>query len=332
MPWNAGPRRTRRAGRARRLWPPASGRLSFDEFLRFCQAATKDTDGDGRTDQWGYDADSWFSRMPPLIWASGGDMLEYTRGTSLALRPAWDRTETWRAIQWQAGHPVAGGPSSGRPTSSPATAWPPRPATRTRSGPPRSSPASACSTTAGAGSSPTTASRSARPSAGPRGAPPRPGRATRRWRWCPPSCAARSSRTARPAPPPGGRCAPAPARRATSATAPPSPTSSSSTPRRRSSATWGRPPRPTPSSWSPRRAARGAGARARTESEPPAGRVLYGWASELGPAINEELAPGYLGATAAGDAATTLNPRLQAIIDKGKAAGIDPEKPNITLG
>ena len=79
-------------------------------------------------------------------------------------------------------------------------------------------------------------------------------------------------------------------------------------------------------------AARDAGTRSLTKSEPPAGRVLYGWASEMVPAMNEEFAPVYLGTATAKDAVTKLNPRLQAIIDKGKGAGIDPEKPNIKLG
>jgi hypothetical protein len=50
------------------------------------------------------------------------------------------------------------------------------------------------------------------------------------------------------------------------------------------------------------------------------------------PAMNEEFKPVYEGTTTAKDAVTKLNPRLQAIIDKGKAIGIDPEKPTIKLG
>jgi hypothetical protein len=49
------------------------------------------------------------------------------------------------------------------------------------------------------------------------------------------------------------------------------------------------------------------------------------------PAMNEEFAPIYEGKATAKEAVTKLNPRLQAIIDKGKQNGIDPEKPNIKL-
>jgi ABC-type glycerol-3-phosphate transport system substrate-binding protein len=79
-------------------------------------------------------------------------------------------------------------------------------------------------------------------------------------------------------------------------------------------------------------AAREAGERNFTKSEPPAGRVLYGWASDMVPAMNEEFAPIYEGTATAKEAVTKLQPRLQAIIDKGKVLGIDPEKPNIKLG
>jgi ABC-type glycerol-3-phosphate transport system substrate-binding protein len=79
-------------------------------------------------------------------------------------------------------------------------------------------------------------------------------------------------------------------------------------------------------------AAREAGNRAFNKSEPPAGRVLFGWASEMVPAMNEEFAPVYEGKATAKEAVTRLQPRLTAIIEKGKVNGIDPEKPNIKLG
>ena len=47
--------------------------------------------------------------------------------------------------------------------------------------------------------------------------------------------------------------------------------------------------------------------------------------------MNEEFAPVYLGTATAKEAVTKLTPRLQAIIDEGKAAGIDPERPSIRL-
>jgi ABC-type glycerol-3-phosphate transport system substrate-binding protein len=76
-------------------------------------------------------------------------------------------------------------------------------------------------------------------------------------------------------------------------------------------------------------AARDAGNRPFYKSEVLA---LYGWASEMVPAMNEEFKPLYEGQATAREAVTRLQPRLQATIDKGKAAGFDPEQPNIKLG
>ncbi len=88
--------------RASGIEPPKDGRMTFDDFVRFCKAATRDTTGTGRTDQWGYAADNWFSRMPPLIWANGGDMFQYNTAYNLLTKPTWDLGPTWEAIQWQA--------------------------------------------------------------------------------------------------------------------------------------------------------------------------------------------------------------------------------------
>jgi ABC-type glycerol-3-phosphate transport system substrate-binding protein len=76
-------------------------------------------------------------------------------------------------------------------------------------------------------------------------------------------------------------------------------------------------------------AARDAGNRPFYKSEV---RALYGWATDMVPAMNEEFAPLYEGKTTAKDAVTRLQPRLQAAIDKGKSNGMDPEKPTIKLG
>jgi multiple sugar transport system substrate-binding protein len=297
--------------------PPANGRMTFDGFLRFCQTVTKDTDGDGRIDQWGYDADSWFSRMPPLIWSSGGDMFEYTRGTNLVVRPTWDKAETWQAIQWQADfvtrHRVA--PSPGDPDAVRAASfvagkrlfdygggwklsdfrkqvgatfrWAALRAPTPRAGDPPMEmvPAFLRGSILKDSKVRDAAWRALRYISGPEGNVGYRAYVTDELVFDTPEEVRRYVEQS-----------------------------------------------PEANTQILVDAARDAGARALTKSEPPAGRVLYGWASEMVPAMNEELAPVYLGTTIAKDAVTKLNPRLQAIIDKGKAAGIDPEKPNITLG
>ena len=54
---------------------------SWDELQEASQALTKDTNGDGRIDQWGFIADGW---PPPqmFIWQAGGDIVGGELGTS----------------------------------------------------------------------------------------------------------------------------------------------------------------------------------------------------------------------------------------------------------
>jgi multiple sugar transport system substrate-binding protein len=299
------------------ITPPANGRMTFDDFLRFCQSVTKDTDGDGRVDQWGYDADGWFSRVPPLIWSNGGDMFEYTKGTNLVLRPTWDRTETWQAIQWQADlvsrHRVA--PSPGDPDAVKAASfvagkrlfdygggwklsdfrkqagttfrWAALRAPTPRVGdqPMEMVPAFLRGSVLKDSKVRDAAWRALRYISGPEGNVGYRAYVTDELIFDTPEEIKRYVEQS-----------------------------------------------PEANTQILVDAARDAGNRGLTKSEPPAGRVLYGWASDMVPAMNEEFAPVYLGTATAKDAVTKLNPRLQAIIDKGKAAGIDPEKPNIKLG
>jgi multiple sugar transport system substrate-binding protein len=299
------------------ITPPANGRLTFDDFVRFCQAVTKDADGDGRTDQWGYDADSWFSRMPPLIWSNGGDMFEYTKGTNLVLKPTWDRAETWQAIQWQADlvtrHRVA--PSPGDPDAVRAASfvtgkrlfdygggwklsdfrkqvgttfrWAAlrAPTPRASDQPMEMVPAFLRGSVLKDSKVRDAAWRALRYISGPEGNVGYRAYVTDELIFDTPEEIKRYVEQS-----------------------------------------------PTANTQLLVDAAREAGTRGFTKSEPPAGRVLYGWASEMVPAMNEEFAPVYLGTTTAKEAVTKLTPRLQAIIDKGKAAGIDPERPNIRLG
>ena len=297
--------------------PPANGRMTFDDFLRFSQAVTKDTDGDGRIDQWGYDADNWFSRMPPLIWSNGGDMFEYTKSTNLVLKPTWDRTETWQAIQWQADlvtrHRVS--PSPGDPDAVKAATfvsgkrlfdygggwkiadfrkqvgsnfrWAALRAPTPKAGdaPMEMVPAFLRGSILKDSKVKDHAWRALRYISGPEGNVGYRTYVTDELIFDTPEEIKRYVEQS-----------------------------------------------PTANTQVLVDAARDAGNRALTKSEPPAGRVLFGWASDMVPAMNEEFAPVYLGTATAREAVTRLNPRLQAIIDRGKGQGIDPEKPNIKLG
>jgi multiple sugar transport system substrate-binding protein len=54
---------------------------TWDDFLRTCQALTRDTDGDGRTDVFGVNLVRWWVFWLPWVWGAGGDLLDptYTR-------------------------------------------------------------------------------------------------------------------------------------------------------------------------------------------------------------------------------------------------------------
>ncbi len=296
---------------------PKDGRMTFDDFVRFCKAVTKDTDGDGRVDQWGYDADNWFSRMPPLIWANGGDMFEYTKGTNLVVKPTWDRAETWQAIQWQADlitqHRVGPVPSdkaavqaasfvAGKRLFDYGGGWKisdfrkqigtnfrwaalRAPVKKAGDKPTEMVPAFLRGSILKDSKNRDAAWRALRYISGPEGNIGYRTYVTDELIFDTPEEIKRY-------------------------------VEQSSTANTQLLVD----------------AAREAGDRGFTKSEPPAGRVLYGWASDMVPAMNEEFAPVYEGTATAKEAVTKLNTRLQAIIDKGKSIGIDPEKPNIKLG
>jgi multiple sugar transport system substrate-binding protein len=70
---------------------------TWDEFLATAQALTVDTDGDGRTDQFGLGTEASIFRVAPFIWQNGGDIVDdYENPTSLTI----DTPEAREAIQW----------------------------------------------------------------------------------------------------------------------------------------------------------------------------------------------------------------------------------------
>ena len=70
---------------------------TWDDFLKTAQALTKDTDGDGTTDQYGVGTEANLLRVSPFIWANGGEIVDDPRTpTHLTL----DSPATHEALTW----------------------------------------------------------------------------------------------------------------------------------------------------------------------------------------------------------------------------------------
>jgi ABC-type glycerol-3-phosphate transport system substrate-binding protein len=80
---------------------PDGGVLTYEEFETIAQEITV-LDSGGQPVQWGYATDTWFSRMPPLIWSRGGDLFEYDSATGLAVRSTFNTDPVIEAVQWNA--------------------------------------------------------------------------------------------------------------------------------------------------------------------------------------------------------------------------------------
>ncbi len=75
---------------------PAAGWTRAD-FLAAARALTRDLDGDGVTDQWGFGTEIETIRLAPFLWQNGGDFLDDPANpTALTL----DTPEARAAIQW----------------------------------------------------------------------------------------------------------------------------------------------------------------------------------------------------------------------------------------
>ncbi len=294
--------------------PPKDGKMTFDDFLRFCKAVTKDTNGDGKPDQWGYDADNWFSRMPPLIWANGGEMFEYNKAYNLLTKPTWDMAPTWEAIQWQADlvtkHQVSPRPSDtdalkaatfagGKMLFNYGGGWKisdfrkqigdtfqwaalRTPVKKAGDKPMEMVPAFLRGSILKSTKVREAAWRALKYISGPEGNVGYRTYVTDELIFDTPEELKRYVSQS-----------------------------------------------PNANAQLLVDAAHDAGERPFYKSEV---RALYGWATEMVPAMNEEFKPVYEGEATAKDAVTKLQPRLQNTIEKGKAAGFDPEHPTIPLG
>jgi len=59
---------------------PGSGQSwTWDDYLKTAQALTKDTNGDGKPDQWGCIIDFWGARMYPWLWQNGASLMNEDR-------------------------------------------------------------------------------------------------------------------------------------------------------------------------------------------------------------------------------------------------------------
>lgn len=52
------------------------GKWTWNDFLAACKKLTKDEDGDGRPDRYGFVMESWFGEVCPWIWQNGGKIME----------------------------------------------------------------------------------------------------------------------------------------------------------------------------------------------------------------------------------------------------------------
>jgi multiple sugar transport system permease protein len=68
---------------------------TWDEWLDACRKTTRDTDGDGRIDQYGISLTQWLQAVTPWIWQSGGDLLDEKLERSRLHEP-----EAVRALQF----------------------------------------------------------------------------------------------------------------------------------------------------------------------------------------------------------------------------------------
>ncbi|MGH2543378.1 MAG: ABC transporter substrate-binding protein [Ardenticatenaceae bacterium] len=77
--------------------PYPSDDWTWEEFLETAQALTKDTDGDGQTDQYGLGTEPSIFRVAPFIWQNGGQLVDDLENPT---RLAIDSPAAREAIQW----------------------------------------------------------------------------------------------------------------------------------------------------------------------------------------------------------------------------------------
>jgi multiple sugar transport system substrate-binding protein len=64
---------------AKAPYPDQQEPWDWDAYLQTAKKLTRDTDGDGTTDQWGCFIDFWEARLYPWLWQNGGDIFSKDR-------------------------------------------------------------------------------------------------------------------------------------------------------------------------------------------------------------------------------------------------------------
>jgi len=57
-------------------YPGKGSSWTWDDYLKACKAITKDTNGDGKPDQWGCMIDFWGARLYPWLWANDANLMD----------------------------------------------------------------------------------------------------------------------------------------------------------------------------------------------------------------------------------------------------------------
>jgi multiple sugar transport system substrate-binding protein len=73
---------------AKVAYPGTQADWNWDEYLKTAKALTKDTNGDGKPDQWGCVIDFWGARMYPWLWQDGGSLMNEDRSKCVLDSPA----------------------------------------------------------------------------------------------------------------------------------------------------------------------------------------------------------------------------------------------------
>ncbi len=99
LPWNGGQQMVyynRRLFREAGLPDPPPMDWTIEQFTDACVRLTKDLDGDGRTDQFGYElASTWMNSLLPYLWIFGGDIVDPAARSCTVNSPEGIRTLQW---------------------------------------------------------------------------------------------------------------------------------------------------------------------------------------------------------------------------------------------
>lgn len=85
-------------------YPPADG-WDWNQFMDTAKKLSRDTDGDGKIDVWGYRFLAWVGVVKPWIWAAGGDLMspDRTKATGYINGDAAIKTVTFMTDMEKAG-------------------------------------------------------------------------------------------------------------------------------------------------------------------------------------------------------------------------------------